>query len=959
MPINEVADKATSLVDAGQYFEARPYLSRLLQFAPSGRKRELVSFYLALSFVDEHNQTGNDRPLEIAATRYEQFIREFPDSSSLPIAELNLADIYQNLGGFKQALVIYKRYYNRPPEGTAPEALLSKIMSAYAAQEDWAEGADWFRRGLQLDKGAPERTMAACYLMLMYAEEKRLDQVLDMLPELKGDALILDTPAFNNALIRIGDIFYEDNNHTVAGLFYAKARPYEVLAENLSKRIERLKASYSSAGSQLTANTLAEIKQAERYLRAVERTENYTPLLRWRTARIQLEDNRNWEAYWVLRELHANYPRHIFGEDILFAYFLVADRLELDEETQKLAAMYLTNRNYRQYRTQAALLLAQSYIRRDNIKSLFALTQNYLRDYAGDETADYLVLQLGLNRMKRYEYIELLNEFTSLKEQYGASLSGEAIDYILSMANLLTENYKEAMRGFEQLLLDRKSVYYEDALYRKALTYYGMQNLDEAKNALLNYVEQFPRSNLRAEAEYNLGDIAEYQRDPGRAMLHFRNVEKHAHNQEQIIKAFLRNINIQLSLSQSNEVISNIRRFLLKHGDEPTSIAVFSKYAKLLEEQRDFGAALDIYQSALQRFATDPSAHQLDDLLLTYMDADARIRAYPQATQGFIAELKSGKVSTEFLVRDRGFQFSFFEDRPELDPILRYLFSYDDDFRSRVLDNPQATLDKLSKELNTTYSGIPLASAKDIMQGLRAEPNPCWDTRLKWATAQQNPAGKRSPSPQDLLLLQNPDNFEALSGRCLLWLVEAQAKSQPDNALQNIRTMRERFAETSLDKDVHWVKGQLHAQLKQWDNAVKEYTLLSRRYADEPIASRALIEAGRLQTEQGNYEGARETLARVLMRQDWRGEPHAEALLELGRAYARNGLLTQAHAYFERVMLGYVAFREPLAAAYYEDIQVLRKMDDEANANKLLEAFKDLPNLQNTEAGTRIRKEFL
>ena len=718
IPINEVADKATSLVDAGQYVEARPYLSRLLQFAPSGRKRELVSFYLALSYVDEHNQTGESRPLEVAATRYEQFIREFPESSSITVAELNLADIYQNLGSYKQALTIYKRYYGRPPEGTSRESLLSKIMSAYAAQENWAEGEEWFRRGIDLRADTPERTMAACYLMLMYAEEKRLEQVIRLLPEIQGDALILDTPAFNNALIHIGDIFYEDNNYTVAGLFYSKARPYEVLSDNLRERITRLRSSFNQQGGSVMSNILAEIKQAERYLRAVERTENYTPLLRWRTARIQLEDNRNWEAYWVLRELHKNYPRHLFAEDILFAYFLVADRLELDDETQQLAAMYLTNRNYRNYRTQAALLLAQSYIRRDNIKSLFALTQNYLRDYAGDETADYLVLQLGLNRMKRYEYSELLNEFTSLKEQYGASLSGEAIDYILSMANLLTENYKEAMRGFEQLLLDRKSVFYEDALYRKALTYYGMQNLDEAKNALLNYVEQFPRSNLRAEAEYNLGDIAEYQRDPGRAMLHFRNVEKHAHSQEQVIKSFLRNINIQLSLNQSDEVISNIRRFLLKHGDEPTSIAVFTKYAKLLEEQRDFGVALETYQSAVQRFATNPSAHQLDGLLLTYMEADARIRDYPQATEAFMAEVKSGKVSAESLVKDRAFQFSYFEDRPQLDPVLRYLFSYDDDFRKRMLSDTQATLEKLSKELKTTYDGIPLVSAKDQLQGL-------------------------------------------------------------------------------------------------------------------------------------------------------------------------------------------------------------------------------------------------
>jgi len=116
---------------------------------------------------------------------------------------------------------------------------------------------------------------------------------------------------------------------------------------------------------------------------------------------------------------------------------------------------------------------------------------------------------------------------------------------------------------------------------------------------------------------------------------------------------------------------------------------------------------------------------------------------------------------------------------------------------------------------------------------------------------------------------------------------------------------------------------------------------------------------GILLYDNGQYGKANKAFKRIVLTNEWRGILHAEALYRIGLGYISLKKLLEAHGLFERVYIGYPAFVEWAALAYYTDAITLIKLKKQEDANKVLaEFYKNEEAYKGTEGYRKIYKDF-
>ena len=92
---------------------------------------------------------------------------------------------------------------------------------------------------------------------------------------------------------------------------------------------------------------------------------------------------------------------------------------------------------------------------------------------------------------------------------------------------------------------------------------------------------------------------------------------------------------------------------------------------------------------------------------------------------------------------------------------------------------------------------------------------------------------------------------------------------------------------------------------------------------------------------QKKYDDACHLYLKIAMSKECRGEPQAESLYKIGLCWYEQGEWGKAHAYFQRVFVGYFKFEYWGSRAYYYDARALYslKLRRDANAT-LVEYFR-------------------
>jgi tetratricopeptide (TPR) repeat protein len=159
--------------------------------------------------------------------------------------------------------------------------------------------------------------------------------------------------------------------------------------------------------------------------------------------------------------------------------------------------------------------------------------------------------------------------------------------------------------------------------------------------------------------------------------------------------------------------------------------------------------------------------------------------------------------------------------------------------------------------------------------------------------------------------------------------------------------------------DLTFNRAEKTGEKADWKEALGYYNLVTERYAMRSRTALAHLRKGRILSELSRDAEAIDVLGQILRNPNWKGLDHAKAHLELGLAYRREGNLSEAHGFFERLIVAYGGYAETVSWAYYYDLLTLEALKEPEAVQQLLEEYRTrVKVLSSTEAYPLIKEQY-
>lgn len=977
LSLPQLRDELKKGLVAGDLIRLRPVLNELSARTDGEPEREGYVFLLGLSYQDEFSVNQEAATLRKAMDYYRQYVDWFPQGTRRAYVRFNLAGAHADLGEFEEAMQHYDWLYRRSKNAVLRQESRDRMCRLYMKHDRAADGVPLFLEVFNaavLDEEL--RAQAASWLLQGYLAAGNVDAISPYLRYLTGDTEAVYDPNFNITLLKAGDQLFDEEAYDQAILLYSFVKPksqivafYGALTEKLRKKL-----SYLSPESDQHTILSGRLQTAESNLSALESVREYEVDMHWRVARVYLETERNWEALWAFYFLYQDYPEHPQREEFAYICFCEARATGNTELTAKLAKAYLGEEGFLKYRNQVTLGLADAYLDSGDEMAFIQLAKGYFNEPEDHLTAAQLINKWALLISAKARYQSLRDEMQPLVTQLaGREPAFEAARYWYALAQLLLAECSAASASFEEFVgdyTDGNSLFAEDANYRYGIALFGEARNADAEAQFLSFIERYPGSRLRGEAELYLGDLKFARGADDQAIEHYGQVDVYTDLQEFISKAVFAISEVHLAAGRGDAAFDVIQDYLERYGDE--AYAAQGKY-RLGMVRASQGQAVErfrIHSEAIRDLGNDPSRHAVDRLVLGYVSDFTRLdESYAVSIRLLERLIAEPLFCHDFLV-DRGFQYRFLqsEEGQRVDASLRHALVRDRAVRATLIESESVTaeaveyrLREMLEDYEARAEALAIYDAGNFFADLYAESvlessDKIMELRARMALDELGQIPEGLPAVQD-------EELQDASPALLLWQADAHLENLPDRAKELYAAVVQRYpfaesapaalealAEIALDEARSSDEG-----TEAWEQALGYYELLAQWTTAGSLSAMPLLRKAEVLVHLGRGAEAIETLGSVLKNPSWRGLDHAKAHLELGKLYMQQEQWREAHGFFERLIVAYGGYLETVAWAYYYDLKTLEALNEAESVELLLAEYRTrIAALRETEAHQRI-----
>lgn len=963
--------KVIEFVKENKFLEARPYLLEMKK--RMGEKQdtsniEAIDFFLASTYLQEYQETNNKSALQTAVQSFEEYLSEYKSGPRRTIALLNLGDAYSDLKDFEKAIRTYSTIYNSPSTSGAVRSDIRKVIAKTYLKTDKPEaGMAFYQEAYDqafLDEEA--RAEATTWLLQAYLSKGDIDAILPYFNNLTGRKAALFNPKFNVTLIKAGDKLFEAGNYDFAILFYAIVKRKSDIVDFYEDAVKRLTQliSYKEEGSEDAVALEKQLREAEANLKAVRGIREYDADVRWRSARVLLESERTWEALWSFYNLMLEYPEHEQAEEFLFLAFSQARAVKDDYMVLELAKDYLSRDQYKKYSGQITFDLATYYQEEGDEEAFYKLVTSYLDE--GPEQ-DKIAAQI-LNLLAIYlTDNERFAELEERMDRYYMSFKGmketqQAAKYWSSLSLMVGANYEKALKSLTEFTekFGEESAFSEDAFYRLAIAHYGAQDVQGAYQKFTEFVERFPESPRRGEAELYLGDILRENGQLEESIQHYKMVEKFTDQQSFINKSIFTLSEVLEKLGRPEESAKVLLAYIDRYGEKAELGEAYMKLGQFEQSQGRIAKRFEYNALGLNATANNPNRYAADQIIISYVqDFNETVKNY-EAAVDFIESMMDDSAFRDKVIKDRAAQYKFFqsEEGKDVDPDLEFKIVRDRDFRKQLIKSPDAVLRDLRSEYKDKLDRLSSLSPKIIFTKLITDAREPKDV-LKLRVAMARDMAGDSEENFNFTDAQVRNASPAV----MLWRAKQLRESDPEKANALLETSLEKHPyEPNRDQTLLAMaeiavnrarEEPTEANLKE---ALAKYNKIIELFGMGAKDGEPYLAKGELLTKLDREEEAINVLNNVLRNPEWRGQPQAKAHLLIGLAYYNLDRFAEAHGFFERLMLGFGGFSDEVALAYYWDLKALESMKETESVNQLKEEIRSRDDLKGTK-GYRLIEE--
>ena len=670
---------------------------------------------------------------------------------------------------------------------------------------------------------------------------------------------------------------------------------------------------------------------AEAHLNALQSVPEYAADLSWRIARVYQRTDRPWEALWAFYHLYQDYPEHPQCEDFCYISFNQARATREQSLIEQIGTEYLGQEGFRAYRIQVTLGLADAYLQAGDEAAFVGLAERYLHHPENPRTAAHLIHRWALVFTAEARFRALCQRMRALIRQLEAlepppEPALETARYWHAFAHLRLHDYAAAAADLQEFLADyadMASRLLEDAHFRYGIALFGEGRAAAAETQLLGFIQDYPASHLRGEAELYLGDLKRAGGATEAALVHYEQVALHTEQQDLISQAVFAISELQLAAGRSEAAFQTVQSYLDRYGDAACSAQALYRLGKIRESQGQLAERFRIHRQAIQQLGNDPQRSAVDRLIREYVRDYPQLQACSAASIQFLKRLLDEPDFRRRFLGDRVFQYAFLQgaEGAQLDAALRHGLVRDRQMRAGLIESATVSSEQVEERL------YDLLQRFEIQAGALAEYDAAaFFTELYSASSAdsaQQILELRSRMALDFLGLL-PGGLAAVSEAQLLqapasvrlWQADtARAAADPQRARALYQSVVETEPFSSSAATALEALGQLAVEDAQacttvsgWERALHYYDRLVERTSRSSPSAAPLLSRARILLELQRWPEAIEVLDSILRNPAWRGLDHARAQLALGKLHLEQQQWLEAHAFFERLIVAYGSY---------------------------------------------------
>jgi len=959
MSTTELKDEASNLANARRYLEARPYVVELIKRIENTDDKSLRAlleqfyYFEAYGYLQEYDAGGSTNKALVAKAidGFDKVITNYPKGDFVIDAIKIKATCYEAIQNFEKAVETRSLLLNPPfmYKLTNKERyeLVKRICQSLFNNRKWKIGEPWFKKLLEDANVIEDKVFAASALTQGAFAEKKFDEAKKYIPYMVHNTIARNDPALNIEFIKAGDALSAKSNFSDATVFFNLVFSKETMVANFEKflAVEKNKLNAIkrlNPNSPLVSDINNQIKTIESMLKIAKGLPSLTADMMARNANNFMRTERDFESFWAYWQMVKQFPKHQNVEDFYFASIVCALRIEKLDTMYEISKEYLSKFKDGAYQKDVELGLIQYFLKKKDYEAFFANAKKFINDNGIEATQSRdVIFLLGKTYLDLEKYDELIKLFLGYIKKYPESILSESCMYWTGMGYMAKSDFERAMKMFIKMTDEFPvGIYVEDGTYRRGVAAFGAGHYTQARDTLEEFVQKFPKSGLRGEVEFFLGDIYANVNEVALAKKHYTEVEKHTKS-----RTFIDNAYIQLAKllhNQDNykmyqEEVELMDSYVKKHPKGKLSEAAYNK-GKALEMLGLPADALIEFERAIKEYGSNFKDDAIDRMILEYDKIYISNIEKMKASVEFLKKLFTDEKLLTHMVQVPAERYRYFQAHRKIDRQLYEKFKRDPAFGPILYKNKKTLKDLLSK-YEAQISKYPQTTEvvfNNILEYAKDKKDITLQYRIMMGL---DSIGK--PVKNDKIFTD--DDLKKSSVRTLVWIGLQNEKYGADSARKAYKEGRDR-EEFEYEIDILFGYAGLEERQKRWGEVLKLYSAIEDEFPADPRAANAVILKGDALSKLGKKDQAFKEYETVLRSPAWRGEAHAEALFKLGELSRSRNKNEQALMYYDRCYLGFANCYKWTGKALLEAVKLMSREGKNAEAKEICTEFLNNPS---------------
>lgn len=895
-----------TIVSAQNFAEALLYFDEIIERFRDLPEEEAKKGMAKAKFFRARCLLELDKAAE-AVEAFSQYLLEYGAGDDRRDAYFFLADANARTENWEQVLVTVDRVlveFPSLPENLRLIATQMKGDALYRLQR-WQDAVDPLIFVFQKSKDEQVRTMSASMALGALMQAGMLDKVFEAVSIFYRTNVRYDM-TMNIAMMEAGDKYADQGDYIRAVALYRLTHTKDELVTYLDNRIKQVKAEIErlkkAGGPRPTQAVLAQISMyrrsipvMEEQLKTLQETKPWDKELAQRVGMTYTELGRHWEALILNRMLYDQDPEHEDAHFLLYSAFRAAVELREMDRAMVEGNEYIEKFPTKDYWNSVVMMLAGTFFEQEKWDKVIEMSDMVETVKPGSVALDYLWLLEGTAHFYKEDFPKAFGAFNSCAELGDKSGFAKTAQYWRALTAMFMEKFEVSLKMFQEYLAKygEEDEYYADGMFRVAMSYYGMEKIEESSAQLKTFIEKYPDHQLTPEALNMMGDILASE---GRL--------------DEAIATYQRAATVAVHQAE-------------KTG-EPVKMAFVDyaaiQQARTLELEGRYEEIAKLMQEYLDRWGEKGNFAEATYWLGT---AKTKLKRLGEAYQHFL----------DSIVR-----FGNNKDLDSVDMILRDMIS--------ASNNP------LHPE---AFARIREKLYDEMTKALARKQTTLWLRLTTLFAETESDKTRREIMMKSIMRDENIKEGSSLvldlMGR------EALAQGNKPFAEKVFRHFMAHHPDSELGVRAYSWFIDNHIAAGQFTEATKLLAEVTSRWGRSEAGGWATVRKADILRLTREYETAIEVYKEVLKAREWKGALWTEALYGMGLCRMDQGKWAEANILFERIYALYEAYTDWSAKAYLKSAECLEKLGHKDKAISCLQRMLSKRLFQNLPEAELARKE--